>query len=218
MRENPGFALFSFLSEGDESVRAEGVRRYSAGSAALLAKLEARRAHVAGETFALRRRAYAAQLLLDELDAILEIAQTLGLPWTKAADLGASLAKRLILDVPVLNAERELVVRLEDQARSTVENDLRDMAACITVLPLADLFVAENQFVNLARQAGLGRRYGTTLLTDVSELTEALMDGEGPISSQDAPRCPVRTPGRRSRCSSVSVPLVVLDDGSNDER
>lgn len=44
-----------------------------------------------------------------------------------AADLGAPLAKRLILDVPVLNVERELVVRLEDQNRATNENDLRDM-------------------------------------------------------------------------------------------
>lgn len=180
MRQDPGHALFAFLTAGDETIRVESVRRYSADSAALVARLEARRALVAGETFALRRRAYAAQLLVDELDAILSIARTLGLPWTTAADFGASLAKRLILDLPVLNVERELVVRLEDQARATEENDLRDMAAFITILPLADLFVAERQFVNLAHQAGLGRQYGTTLLTDVSALTEPLLDGVGP--------------------------------------
>lgn len=37
--------------------------------------------------------------------------------------------------MPVLDIERELVVRLEDQGRAVTENDLRDMMAFITVLP-----------------------------------------------------------------------------------
>jgi hypothetical protein len=180
MRQDPGYALFSYLTAGDEAVRTEAVRRHSAGSTELLGRLETRRALIAGETFALRRRAYAAQLLIDELEGILAIARTLGLPWTMAADLGAPLAKRLILDVPVLNVERELVVRLEDQNRATNENDLPDMAAFTTVLPVVDLFVAEKPFVNLARQAGLGQHYSTTLLTEVSGLTDALLEGAGP--------------------------------------
>lgn len=41
----------------------------------------------------------------------------------------------------------------------------------ITVLPFADVIFAEKQFVNLARQAGLGECYGTALLTSIHELT-----------------------------------------------
>lgn len=45
---------------------------------------------------------------------------------------------------------------------------------------MVDVFVAEKPFVNLARQAGLGQHYSTTLLTEVSGLTDALLKGAGP--------------------------------------
>ncbi|GGC94914.1 hypothetical protein [Chelatococcus reniformis] len=44
------------------------------------------------------------------------------------------------------------------------------MTAFITVLPLADVMVAEKQFVNLARQAHLDARHETTLLTSIHDL------------------------------------------------
>lgn len=69
--------------------------------------------------------------------------------------------------MPILNVERELVVRLEDQARAIDENDLRDLMAFMTVLPLADVVVAEKPFVNLACQSRLGEAYGTKLLTSI---------------------------------------------------
>lgn len=178
IRQNPGFALFSFLTEGDDGVRAEAVRRFSADSTALIAKLEARRRIVAGETFALRRRAYSARLLLDEIEFVFTIAKRLNLAWTSVSHIGASLAKSLIADIPAMNIERELVVRLEDQNRWLNENDLRDMDAFTTALSFADVLVAEKPFVNLARQARLGEKYGTTLLTSVTELSRDLLQAE----------------------------------------
>ena len=97
-------------------------------------------------------------------------AKRLNLAWSSRHDIGPSLAKSLVADVPIMNVERELVVRLEDQNQMTNENDLRDMASFITALPLADVFVAEKPFVNLARQARLGDQYHTVLLTSVTEL------------------------------------------------
>ena len=73
-------------------------------------------------------------------------------------------------EIPILNIERELAVRLEDQARGINENDLRDMAAFTTVVPFADLVVAEKQFVNLARQASLDNDHKTTLMTSIFDL------------------------------------------------
>jgi hypothetical protein len=170
MRQDPARAMFDYLVFDDEAIRLEAVRRYSAGSADLIARLEARRAVVANETLALRKRAYGARLIIDELDFIFATARQLGLGWSTVGDIGSSLVRSMTVDVPVLNVERELVVRLEDQDRAISENDLRDMMAFMTVLPLADVMVAEKQFVNLARQARLDERYDTSLMTSISDL------------------------------------------------
>ncbi|MER8370595.1 hypothetical protein NKH84_24070 [Mesorhizobium sp. M0902] len=167
IRRDPARALFDYLCFNDEEVRLEAVRRYSAGSAELLARIEARRSIASGETLAMRRRIYSARLIIDELDFILATGQQLGLGWRSVGDLGSPLTRSIAADVPILNAERELAVRLEDQSRDVDENDLRDMSSFITALPLADLVVAEKQFVNLARQAGLEEKFGTVLMTSI---------------------------------------------------
>ena len=172
IRRDAGRTLFEYLAFPDEQERLKAVRRYSAGSADLIARIEARRALVAGEPLALRKRAYGAQLIIDELDFIFAVAQNLGLNRLTVADLGSSFVRGMIVNVPLLNVERELVVRLEDQGRPVSENDLRDMWAFMTVLPLADVIVAEKQFVNLVWQARLDERYGTTLFTSIFELIE----------------------------------------------
>ena len=170
IRQDPGGALLDYLAFQDEEVRLEAVRRYSASSAQLISRIESRRAVVAGQTFAIRKRAYGARLIIDELDFIFDTARALGLNWSTVTDIGSSLVRGMVLDVPVLNVESELVVRLEDQGRAISENDLRDIAAFMTVLPLADVIVAEKQSVNLARQARLDKRHNTILLTSIQDL------------------------------------------------
>jgi hypothetical protein len=170
MSQNPAHAMFEYLLFEDEATRLEAVRRYSADSADLLTRMEARRALVANKPLALRKRAYGASLIINELDFIFATARNLGLKWSTVGDVGSSLVRSMAVDVPVLNMERELVVRLEDQDRALSENDLRDMMAFMTVLPLADVMVAEKQFVNLARQARLDKRYNTSLMTSIFDL------------------------------------------------
>ena len=178
IRAKPAALLFDYLALSDEGVRREGVRRYSADSADLLVRIEARRLIAAGETLALRRRAYGARLIIDEVDFILATGRSLGLNWRDVRDIGSSLVRRLTVDVPILHAERELAVRIEDQAKPISENDLRDMAAFTTVLPFADIVVAEKSFVNLARQARLGERFETTLLTSIFDLSPSILKGD----------------------------------------
>lgn len=170
MRQNPARAMFDYLAFGDEAIRLEAVRRHSAGCADLIARIEARRAIVTNEPLALRKRAYGARLIIDELDFIFATARDLGISWSTVGDIGSSLVRSMAVDVPLLNVERELVIRLEDQGRAISENDLRDMMAFITVLPFADVVVAEKQFVNLARQARLDELYNNTLMTSIFEL------------------------------------------------
>lgn len=182
IRQHPQSTLFDYLAGRNELVRKEAVRRYSVESQTLLARMTARRQRVAGESFAMRMRAYSAHLMLDEIDYILALARRHGLPWRNAGDIGAKLGRSLVADVPIMNAERQLAVRLEDQSRATTENDLRDMAAFITVLPLVDIVVAEKQFVNLSRQAKLDTQYGTRLLTSIHDLTREMFAPAGEAS------------------------------------
>ncbi|WP_156912399.1 hypothetical protein [Roseibium algicola] len=170
MRFYPARVLFDYLTANDEDVRLEGVRRFSASSNDLVAGIEARRAIVASESLALRKRAYGARLIIDELDFILATGRRLGLDWNGVSDIGSSLVRRIAVDVPILATERELAVRLEDQAKPIAENDLRDMSAFATVLPLADVVIGEKAFVNLARQARLDKTYDTRLLTSIDDL------------------------------------------------
>lgn len=123
IRAKPAELLFDYLAFSDEEVRRESVRRYSAGSADLLARIEARRVIAAGETLALRRRAYGARLILDEIDFILTTGRSLGLNWRDIRDVGSSVVRRLTVEVPIFHVERELALRIEDQAKPVSEND-----------------------------------------------------------------------------------------------
>lgn len=138
IRANPEEAMFNFLAfNADERTRVAAVQQYSRSSADLVRGIESRRQLIVGETFALRKRAYGARLIIDEIDFILETGRRLGLHWESVSDLSSSLVRSLISEIPILNVERELAVRLEDQTRSIEENDLRDMAAFTSVLPPA---------------------------------------------------------------------------------
>lgn len=167
IRHDPPRALFDYLLFSDEEVRLESVRQFSADSSELITRMEARRAIVAGESLAMRKRVYGARLIIDELDFILATGKNLGLTWLTVRDLGSSVVRGIAAEVPILNVERELVVRLEDQRRDVNENDLRDMASFTVALPLADIVIAEKQFVNLARQSGFDRTLGTNLMTSI---------------------------------------------------
>ncbi|MET3577152.1 hypothetical protein ABID19_000167 [Mesorhizobium robiniae] len=170
IRRDPAYALFDYLTSGEEVIRLAAVRLNSASSADLIAGIESRRAVAAGQPLAMRKRAYGARLIVDELDFILATGRQLGLDWRTVSDVSSSLVRSILVNIPVLNVERELVLRLEDQSRAVVENDLRDMSAFTTAIPFSDVIVAEKPFVNLARQARLDETYGTTLMTSVFDL------------------------------------------------
>ena len=131
IRSNPAEVLFNYLAFGDETIRSEAVRRFSASTVDLLARIEARRGLAAGETLAMRRRAYGAHLILDEIDFILKTAQQIGLKWATVLDIGSSVIRSLLNEVAVFSVERELSIRLEDQLRPISENDLRDMLGLV---------------------------------------------------------------------------------------
>lgn len=167
MRADPPSFLFDYLVNSSDEKRRSAVSQWSAGSEELRQRIEHRRQRFQNEPMAMRRRAYSALLMIDELEVILKFADDAGAPWQTVSDIGSSNARRLIREVPAYHVERELTLRIEAQNRSTNENDLRDMATFCATIPYADCVISENLFVNLAIQAGLDRQFGTTVTTDL---------------------------------------------------
>jgi hypothetical protein len=174
LRACPDLCLYDYLMECPEDVRVAAVRRFSAGSEKLRLRVENRRAQHSNESESMRRKLYSAVLMLDEIELILAIARKAGVAWSSTADMDASTARQIITDVPTYYIEREIALRLEAQDRPIHENDFRDMQSFCAVLPYVDQVIGENQFVNLAQQAGLNKKYRAELATDIFALRKQL--------------------------------------------
>lgn len=122
----------------------------------------------------MRRRIYSAITAIEQQELIIAIAAELGLPHTCLSDKNGATLRAVVRETPAFLVEREISLKLEAQDRPIALNDMRDMRTFCTVLPYADIIVAENQFINLARQAGLHSRYGAYLETDIRMLADLL--------------------------------------------
>lgn len=174
IRKGPANSLYEYLMATPEEIRTNAVLNFSHGSEDLRRRIEQRRRQHASESFAVRRRVQSALLMINEIDLILTFANKAGFAWKTVLDIGDQLTRRIVEDVPTYYVEREIALRLEAQARPIEENDFRDMQSFCAVVPYADEVVAEKQFINLARQAKLDRKYGTKLGTDVLSLAGSL--------------------------------------------
>lgn len=164
---NASELLYDYLAETHNEVRKSAVQTFSDGSMELAERIDKRRIQHRDEPISMRRRIYSALLMMDELDLILKFANKAGFQWRSVGDIGKEVGLRIMEDVPTYYIEREIALRLESQPRKVTENDLRDMKSFCTVIPYADEVIAEKQFVNLALQAKLDRKYGTVLGTNL---------------------------------------------------
>lgn len=174
MRDRPSEALYNYLTSTPEAIRATAVKNFRDGSDQLRQRIEERRKKDANESQALRRRIHSAILMINEIDLIIELARKAGASWKTVSDIDNAMARCIIEDVPTYYVEREIALRLEAQPRPTEENDFRDMQSFCAVIPYADEVIAENMFVNLARQAKLDRKYQTRLSTSLFSLRDTL--------------------------------------------
>lgn len=174
IRNRPGACMYDYLVNTPEDARTFAVKKCSEESNQLRQWIEHRGTRHAHESVPMRRRIYSALLMIDEIDLILAFARSAGVAWSDVSDIGSSNARKIINDVPIYFIERELALRLEDQNRAIDENDFRDMQSFCAAFVYADHVIGENQFVNLAIQAGLGKKYGTRISTDIMSLGESL--------------------------------------------
>ena len=170
IEQSPARCMYEYLAGISEETRTIGVGRFSNGAATVLEGIEKRRALVANETMEFRKRAMSARLLIDELDLINSLIIQANIPESDWERLKETACLRVVEDCPTYFIEREIGVRIEALDRRIAENDLRDMQSFCAVLAHADIVVAEKLFSNLATQAGLDKKYGTTIKPDLYSL------------------------------------------------
>ena len=170
LQSDPKFALFHWISTTPEEERHLAIESYEKGSRELIERIAVRIEKLRSEKFGMRQRVYTASLALDEINRIVSVGAALGLGWTSLNDIGPKLLKRIMRTVPTYHVEIALASRIETLDRMIATNDLRDMHSYVSAIPNADVIVGEKLFVNLALQAGLGKRYGCELYSDMSEL------------------------------------------------
>ena len=122
----------------------------------------------------MQARVYAAQLFIDHQELILSVLQSIGHNMEELKQLGDSTIRGLVQDIPTLNVEMQLAVKLEAQSKEIFRNDLMDMHSFSVAIPYADWVIAEKTFVSLANQAKLGSAYRTTIINDLGKLPALL--------------------------------------------
>jgi hypothetical protein len=167
---NPQMQYIDYMMNQDDGRRRAAHGAFAKESDQLLSRIEERRAIMEGSTIDLRWRAYAARLFLDHQGFIAHMLEVIGHSFDEMKELGSEAIIKFIRDVPTLNVEAELAVRLEAQTGPLEVNDIRDMQSFYTAIPYASRLVAERGFISLARQAKLDSRYSVALSTKLSEL------------------------------------------------
>ena len=142
------------------------------GTSELVARIEARRALLTGDSVDLRRRAYSARLFFDHQDDMIKVLNGLGYTLEQLRALGDQAVVTLVEDVPTLNVEAEMAARLEAETGNICPNDVFDMQSFYTAIPYSTYIVAEKASVSRARQAKLDVRYQVSLSQSLTSLLD----------------------------------------------
>jgi hypothetical protein len=167
---DPATQYLDFMLNQDDTRRREDTLAFTAGSASLLTRIEERRAFMTGSSMDLRYRAYAARLLLDHQGFVAHMLQVIGHTVEEMKALGGEAVVQFMRNVPSLDVEAHLAARLESQTGALEVNDIRDVLSFYTAIPYSERLVSEKNFISLARQAKLDKKYNVALHTNLEEV------------------------------------------------
>ena len=170
IQADPKRALYHWVATAPQGERDLAMHMYNSGSDNLIQRIESRMAKLRNENIHMRRKVYSAVLAIDEGSRILSVAKAIGVDWNGANDIGTQKLKSLMHEVPSYSIEIELASRIESMNRPIQPNDLRDMQAYVSAIPYVDVIIGEKMFVNMALQAGLGKRFGCSISTKILDL------------------------------------------------
>lgn len=167
---DPRQLYVDYMLNQDDARRRTAHKRFATGATELVARIEARRNVLAGDSLDIRRRAYCAALFIDHQDDLIKALQALGHTTAQLRALGDDAVIQFVENVPTFKVESEIAARLEASAGSIESNDALDMQSFYTAIPYSSRLVGEKHFIALARQAKLDARYQTKLSQSLFEL------------------------------------------------
>lgn len=167
---DPRDQYIDYMKNQDDSRRRAAHVKLAMGTSELVARIEARRALLTGNSVDLRRRAYSARLFLDHQDDMIKVLHGLGYSFEQLRALGDKAVIALIEDVPTLNVEAEMAARLEAKTGDIHPNDVFDIQSLYTAIPYSTRIVAEKGAISRAKQAKLDVRYQVSLSQSLTDL------------------------------------------------
>ncbi|WP_152553512.1 hypothetical protein [Erythrobacter longus] len=167
---DPILALFDWVASAPSDEREMAIGHWEREAGRLISQFDERRSRLKDESFSMQKRVYATTLAIEEQDRIISVCLGSGRDWNQLTENGPKILKDIIQYVSTYQAEIALACSIERLGRQIQLNDLRDMSSYVAVLPNSDVIIGEKLFVNLARQGGLGKRFGCELHTDLSSL------------------------------------------------
>lgn len=169
---NPAELYLDYMVYQDDSFRRQANSTLTQGLSELVARIESRRARFASESIDFRRRAYAAQSWVDNLDLLNKTLAALGYSFDQFRALGDRAMQTTLEDVPTMNVEVEMAARLEAKAGGLSANDVLDMQSFYTAIPYSNRVVAEKAAISRAKQARLDSKYGVALSRSLEDLLD----------------------------------------------
>ncbi|NMM78304.1 hypothetical protein B2J89_16640 [Acidovorax sp. SRB_24] len=169
---HPAALYLDYMVNQDDIRRREAITTLTQGLTELVVRIESRRERFANESIDFRRRAYAAQSWVDNLDLLNQTVAALGYSFDQLRALGDRAMRALLEDVPTMNVEVEMAARLESKTGALSANDVLDMQSFYTAIPYSDRVVAEKAAISRAKQARLDSKYGVALSRSLEDLLD----------------------------------------------
>jgi hypothetical protein len=123
-----------------------------------------------------RRRGVAARELIGLREPLEAAMRRAAIWWDDIIALGADGATDLMLDLPTRAPGLELMWRQHDNTQTTWKpNDMNDIGFLSTAVAYCDIVVTERKWTHMLNECGVARRFGTTVISDLVDLTELLV-------------------------------------------
>lgn len=148
------------------------MEQYELGSIKLLERIMKRKLISDDIDIAFKRQIYNGLLMIEKIEILNGVIDLLKIELTEKER--EVFLKKLPRQIPPFDIETELALKIENQDRKLVSNDLRDMSAYVSAISYADYLIGEKMFMNMGRQAGLNKKYKCKLETSISKLKDIL--------------------------------------------
>jgi hypothetical protein len=164
--------LLTFPNEGNRAAQNRAIAKLGEKNAAAAETLRRKRKPYSK---AMHRRAQFAGYFLQEEANVALALKAYGKSPADLAALGERVLTELWSYVPSLDVDCELTLYRDRQWSRTVQpNDVNDISHLVTAIPYCDVVVVENFWARAIEETGLGKKYGTTVCSDLGQLPEAL--------------------------------------------